>query len=594
MNVVFYIVILFSIAEQLSASEDMIKDIQRVSYGVSIVPSFSDHRADMLPPKPMSICCPTFTNGNDLGYDLSFFAKYVIDYDHSIGASFGYRDISATFITESFGIVNSKKEKGFIKSSLETELSLIHFQLLYNLSPIQRFDITLGILVGINASKNYSYRENIVNDVILFDNSTQQRNVSLGALAGINPRYFGIVFGTSYKLPIIKDELFIKPLIHYTYALRPVQFGTNWFADALNIGLGIELHPFGELQRPQKEYNANIDVINVAESPITSSIKIGEISLGTMRINRKVHTMPVLDDLYSDILTPHTAQSIPLENCIDDHGSCYYPWIFDTLSKRMQKYPQTRLHILMPEGIESEVFIKRVKDYAFERNIDTARINISYVQDLASQKIAKIINNELMSPYQTVSFDTSYTNSSIQFLVASQKNLNFEWGLYDINTKLLVKKGIGSCNVPVFIDSIPTSFITGSVRALIFDEGKKELIQKEVIINKPEIVLSDPILYETAALFEFNSDKLRKIDIESLQYFMNSLSSQDTIIIEAFTDLSGDIDLNTELAKRRAESVSSLFKETPKEIILSPLKPRNSGIKEYQKAYNRIVTIKRK
>jgi outer membrane protein OmpA-like peptidoglycan-associated protein len=114
------------------------------------------------------------------------------------------------------------------------------------------------------------------------------------------------------------------------------------------------------------------------------------------------------------------------------------------------------------------------------------------------------------------------------------------------------------------------------------------------MIDRPDLIVSYPIHYETAALFDFNSDKLRNIDIESLKHFKNSLKKEDTIIIEAFTDLSGDIALNTDLAKRRAESVSYIFSESPKEIILSPLKPRNTGKKEYQKSYNRIVTIKRK
>ena len=103
------IVILFPIM-QLLASENAIKDVQRLSYGLSILPSISLHRADMLPPKPMSICCPIFSEGRGLGYDASIFTKYVLDYDHSISASFGYRDIGAKFLTESFGKVNANNQ----------------------------------------------------------------------------------------------------------------------------------------------------------------------------------------------------------------------------------------------------------------------------------------------------------------------------------------------------------------------------------------------------------------------------------------------------------------------------------------------------
>ena len=128
MNVIKYIILLFFLSGYIYASEHTIKDIQRVSYGVSVLPSLSLHRAEMLPPKPMSICCPEFTKGEGLGYDLSFFARYVIDYNHSIGSTFGYRDIGATLSTDTYGIINSKNEQGLVRSRLEAELSLINFQ----------------------------------------------------------------------------------------------------------------------------------------------------------------------------------------------------------------------------------------------------------------------------------------------------------------------------------------------------------------------------------------------------------------------------------------------------------------------------------
>ena len=118
MNVITYIILLLFFSGYIQASENTIKDIQRVSYGLSILPSLSFHRAKMLPPKPMSICCPEFTKGDGLGYDISFFATYVIDYNHLIGATFGYRDIGGTLSTDTYGIVNSKNEKGLIRSRL--------------------------------------------------------------------------------------------------------------------------------------------------------------------------------------------------------------------------------------------------------------------------------------------------------------------------------------------------------------------------------------------------------------------------------------------------------------------------------------------
>ena len=594
MNVITYIILLLFFSGYIQASENTIKDIQRVSYGLSILPSLSFHRAKMLPPKPMSICCPEFTKGDGLGYDISFFATYVIDYNHLIGATFGYRDIGGTLSTDTYGIVNSKNEQGLIRSRLEVELSLINFQFLYSFTPFQRFDITLGMMAGINASKNYTYRENIVDGPLLFDNGAQQRNTSIGALAGINPRYFGIVLGTSYKIPVIKDEFFLKPLLQYTYALRPTQFGTNWYVDALTFGLGIELHPFGEIQKPKNIMSDNEDLIITIQSPITYAININQVQTGKIHINQKVYFMPVLHDLYTDILNPNEMYSNSFLNCIDDHGSCNYPWIIDTISQRMQLYPEKQLEIELNDGYDSELFSKHIKGVSSYRNIDSSRFIFTYIKEQTNQKIGKIINDDLIAPYEMLSNDTSYEYPNIQFEVESESEHTFEWGLYDIDAKHIIKKGKATCNKPILIDSIPNNFVRGSLRAIIFEQAEKKLIQSEILIDRPKLVVSDPIQIETAALFDFNSDKLRNIDIVSLKQFLKSLKKEDSIIIEAFTDLSGDIALNTDLAKRRAESVSVLCTEIPKEIILSPLKPRNTGKKEFQKAYNRIVTIKRK
>ena len=594
MNVITYIILLLFFSGYIQASENTIKDIQRVSYGLSILPSLSFHRAKMLPPKPMSICCPEFTKGDGLGYDISFFATYVIDYNHLIGATFGYRDIGGTLSTDTYGIVNSKNEQGLIRSRLEVELSLINFQFLYSFTPFQRFDITLGMMAGINASKNYTYRENIVDGPLLFDNGAQQRNTSIGALAGINPRYFGIVLGTSYKIPVIKDEFFLKPLLQYTYALRPTQFGTNWYVDALTFGLGIELHPFGEIQKPKNIMSDNEDLIITIQSPITYAININQVQTGKIHINQKVYFMPVLHDLYTDILNPNEMYSNSFLNCIDDHGSCNYPWIIDTISQRMQLYPEKQLEIELNDGYDSELFSKHIKGVSSSRNIDSSRFIFTFIKEQTNQKIGKIINDDLIAPYEMLSNDTSYEYPNIQFEVQSESEHTFDWGLYDIDAKHIIKKGKATCNKPILIDSIPDNFVRGSLRAIIFEQAEKKLIQSEILIDRPKLVVSDPIQIETAALFDFNSDKLRNIDIVSLKQFLKSLKKEDSIIIEAFTDLSGDIALNTDLAKRRAESVSVLCTETPKKIILSPLKPRNTGKKEFQKAYNRIVTIKRK
>lgn len=578
---------IFSII-RISASENSIKDVQRLSYGLHILPSYALHRANMLPPKPMSICCPTFTEGKGLGYDFSIYTKYVLDYEHSISASFGYRDIGARLMTDTYGKVNAMNQEAMIRSTLETALSMINIQCMYQWSPFQRFDLISGFIMGINASKNYTYQENIISSDAVFDNGLQQRNTSIGALAGINPRYFGVILGASYRISI-SDNLFIKTVAQYTHALRPIQFGTNWYADALTIGLGFEYFPYGEIKRPiyQSIPPDNPIVENQVEPK--SEITITNKKNGFIWIEPHINYLPMLDIVYADSFE----KEMQFDNiCSEDHGSCHYPWMMDTIRERMKKYPDENLQVQIARGNIN--LAQQFMELAKSREIDTSKLRIQFSDKLGSQVFATLKANQLLGPYITITHDTAFRHASVQFKVNSPDQLEFEWGLFDNGSETIIRKGRGITNQELNIDSIPLDFRNGILRCLIIEQGQKSLIQSNLNIDSPQIRIFDPRVYEIAALFDVNKDSLRQIDIESLIMYRNALSKQDTIIVEAFTDLSGDMTLNEDLSRRRASSVATYFPNQPIEIILSPLKARNSGKKEYQKAYNRIVTVKRK
>ena len=89
-------------------------------------------------------------------------------------------------------------------------------------------------------------------------------------------------------------------------------------------------------------------------------------------------------------------------------------------------------------------------------------------------------------------------------------------------------------------------------------------------------------------------DSIMENQIHSLQLLQARLSIKDSLTIEAFTDLTGDFHYNMLLAEKRAKRIIQYFPGIHTDIILSPLKKRNSGLEEYQKAYNRIVIITRK
>ena len=583
------IVVLFSFMQSL-ASEDSIKDVQRLSYGLSILPSISIHRAEMLPPKPMSICCPMFTDGQGIGYDASIFTKYVLDYHQSISASFGYRDIGARLSTETLSIVNAKNQAAIVRSTLESSLSVINIQFQYHLMPFHRFEITSGFILGVNASKNYTYQENILSGTIVFDNGTQQRNTSIGALTGINPRYFGLMFGASYRIPI-SDAVFIKPMAQFTHALRPIQFGVNWFADAITFGMGFEFFPFGEIQKPKTVRKETKEIAEEKTVLNRHTITIKSKESGNIKINQQVFYHPIPDIVYREIFEDNTLNLSNGKECLDDHGTCLYPYLLDTIAHRMNINSASELRIQM--SAQNMNLQNIVLSEAARKGIDTSKIYIDFAKDI-DQGITKILSTNLIRPFEIIRLDSIVTHPAIRFILNSEINQEFEWGVYDFQSGSVIKKGKGISNEIQLIDSIPIDWTKGILRCLVNEQGKKSIIQTEIQLDSPAKELLQPIPCEIAALFALNSDSLRQVDIESIKGFERMIQAEDSIIIEAFTDLSGDSTLNSDLARRRADAVAQYFPKYHKQIILSPLKARNAGKSDYQKAYNRIVTIKRK
>ncbi|MGA1249819.1 MAG: OmpA family protein, partial [Candidatus Kapaibacteriota bacterium] len=167
-------------------------------------------------------------------------------------------------------------------------------------------------------------------------------------------------------------------------------------------------------------------------------------------------------------------------------------------------------------------------------------------------------------------------------------------GVYDSDSELLIKKGLGKMNDTIQVHDLPQSFKRGKIRCVYERKGKRILIQTDITIRDSTIIQFDSIPIEIGVLYAFDSDSLTKRDVEYLKKCRERLNEKDSLMIEAFTDLSGDYEYNKNLAQRRAQGIVQYFSGIPCTIILSPLKKRNSGLAEYQKAYNRIVTITRK
>jgi hypothetical protein len=567
-----------------------ISDNKRLSFGGSISPIYSMHVADMLPPKPMSICCQKFTKGDGLGWDFSFFAHYIINNQQSLQGSIGYRDISATMLSNQRLIVNQRLDTGFVRSTLTTDLSLLYLELVHNFSPIRRMELSIGFNLGINASKNYSFNEELISDSLTFDNSTRLRNVSFGALTGINPRYFGGVIGLAYSIPFFSTNLFVKPTLQYTYGFRPLQYGTNWYAHTMLFGLNWEYKPFGEIERPVNIENIPSPNIPNEQSIITVLSKKKKVT----SIYQYLYEYPVLHDITVNIIRDCHSQYLVSDNCSEDNGSCLYESILDTLSRRSRENPQELISIgyISKSKIDSVMIQLCLQAHS----IDISKIEyVSYSSYPFTSNVGyTILNNKLTTPFLVKKQDTVISKASLSFMCIGNTKDSILWGIYDSEIDSVIIKGKALANHEITVSALPLGFKKGNIRCIIKHDGKSDLIQHNVYIDDSSSTIQDTLPVETGVLFAFDSDSLIEKYENQLLKFRSKLNRSDSLIIEAFTDLSGDFDYNRDLAARRANRVFALFTGIHTEIILSPLKKRNAGLMEHQRAYNRIVTITRK
>lgn len=565
-------------------------DKKRLSYGGSIIPVINVHTSQMNPPKPMSICCPFFTEGNGLGYDVSVFGTYAIQYNHGIQASFGYRNLQASTYANQELIINKQNEKGFVQSSLESDLSIIYFQLLYNYTLLHRLEASLGLNVGINSSKNYTYKEELVNQTIAFDNGTTIRNVSSGALAGINPRYFGGVIGLSYGIPLFKNHLFIKPTIQYTYGLRPIQYNVNWYANSLVVGLNWEFKPNGEIERP-----VSIEIPTYPDIIVDSShLQIIQNQSRIINTYSTIYEYPMLHDLYSSIFKSCNSDTLLKNDTYTDNGSYYYSNILDTLSKRLTQFPHTKLRL----GISPDIYLDShsLSSCLEYHHIPSNRIQyeILPVTTFPRGVVSRILSDELSKPFISVKNDTLVINPKLSFRCIGKDSDSIQWGIYDQKTKTVIVKGEGVTNTDIVINEIPKAFKKGKLRTIYKNRNGNSIIETDILISDSIVSIYDSIPIESGVLFDIDSDSIMENQIHSLQLLQARLSIKDSLTIEAFTDLTGDFHYNMLLAEKRAKRIIQYFPGVHTDIILSPLKKRNSGLEEYQKAYNRIVIITRK
>lgn len=266
----------------------------------------------------------------------------------------------------------------------------------------------------------------------------------------------------------------------------------------------------------------------------------------------------------------------------------------DTLSRRSRENPEEMISLGYSSKTKNDSV--RIQSCLQAHLFDVTKIEYvpKFSYPITAEVEYSILNHKLTTPFVVIKQDTVFSQASLSFICIGNTKDSIQWGIYDSDIDSVIIKGKSLTNQEITVNTLPMAFKRGKIRCIIIHDGKRELIETEVTIDDSISMFQDSLPVETGVLFAFDSDSLSKKYENQLLQFRSKLRDSDSLIIEAFTDLSGDFSYNSDLAARRANRVSTLFTGFHGEIILSPLKKRNAGLLEHQRAYNRIVTITRK
>ena len=367
-----FFVIIFLQTNVLSAQETKdSSEFLRHRFGVFGNYNYYLHTADFHQLPDVVNCCPTFTNGEGIGFSFGLLYEYV--YSNSISAigRLKYQKINGTLTdneTKS-ALVNNTATNALVEHYLSAKISIIGIESLVKIKLIGELSFLGGFDFNIILNSNYDQYEKLIQPLTgNFDNGSRIRFETSGKINDISILNSSFIGGLCYDISFDeKNSFIISPEILISYNFTPIVPNLVWNIHSAKPGLSIKYTPSPKEVKiipepikppepkmpepPQEEKKIDFIIKSVIDNKETDKAEIDIEELLSTRMN------PLLNYVFFDSASYEIPTSYKLINkeetlnysidTLKDKSELetYYE-LLNVIGKRLQDLPDVAITLI--------------------------------------------------------------------------------------------------------------------------------------------------------------------------------------------------------------------------------------------------------
>jgi len=350
-------------------------------------------------------CCPEYSNAFGTGYSFGALIDYPINNDLQVNLRLGYASYSAGFSnneTIDNIIVNGIGRQGTIEHLLDVSIGNIGIEPTASYRVTNSLYLRAGLRLSLITGTYYDQIEKIVDppDRGTFADGRSFRNKSDGDINNALSFQEGLIFGSSYELPINKQKsLFLVPEIYYTYLFTPVISDYDWTIHSVSFGLAVKYRiPAPPPPPPPPPMNPPTPELSPPPPPplLTADIEAIEIdSLGNGDYNFSIkiedfislNMRPLLNYVFFDSnsaviperyikMNPYETSKFKLKDLQNLDAIQTYYQVLNIFGKRLRENPDVKITLV---GANSNYGFERKNKKLSKQRAESVR---NYLRDV--------------------------------------------------------------------------------------------------------------------------------------------------------------------------------------------------------------------
>jgi len=359
-------VLLTLLAASLSAQSLQEDPRPSPGFGVFGNAHFNMHTADFRALPGIPSCCPSYSDGDGLGYGFGIFYELPFTKAWSLALRASYATHGALLQARETSVVGvgGVPTQALIQHSIDAGLSSIGLEPLLGYRVFAGLQVHAGGRIGYVLAKQYDQMEELIEPRGTFENGLRTRNLFAGDIPDASAIYAALTGGISYDLPMnARGTLYLRPELLYSVGLTAIVENLTWNANAARAGLSIVYRPQPAVERvrpippppppppPSPEPAADMTIVAVDETGkevVVDKITVEEYS--------STHSRPMLSYVFFDEnsaaipvrykrLTPGQAQSFELDDVNELPTLQAYYHVLNVVGRRLREHPGSTIRI---------------------------------------------------------------------------------------------------------------------------------------------------------------------------------------------------------------------------------------------------------